>query len=170
MNRLLLLIAFCFSFLSSHSQTGYLFIKKGPKKKRTYLEGENIYLRLQNDSIYYGRITKLMNDTIFLNGRPVPRIAVKEVLTPPDKSRKYHISTKDFLLVTAGVALVTAGLTASGQAEFEEALLAGTVIGYGPLAIAYLKNSVSFQRKKYRIGKKFRLQIIDFYLPQKRGF
>ena len=170
MNRLLLLFAFSFSFLSPHAQTGYLFIKKGHKKKRTYLEGENIYLRLQNDTVYYGRITKLMNDTIFLNGRPVPRIAVKEVLTPPDKSRKYHISTKDFLLITAGVALVTAGLTASGQAEFEEALLVGTVIGYGPLAIAYLKNSVSFQRKKYRIGKKFRLQIIDFYLPQKRGF
>ena len=170
MNRLLLLFAFSFSFLSPHAQTGYLFIKKGHKKKRTYLEGENIYLRLQNDTVYYGRITKLINDTIYLTGRPVPRIAVKEVLTPPDKSRKFHISTKDFLLVTAGVALVTAGLTASGQAEFEEALLAGTVIGYGPLAIAYLKNSVSFQRKKYRIGKKFRLQIIDFYLPQKRGF
>ena len=170
MNRLLLLFAFSFSFLSNHAQTGYLFIKKGYKKKRTYLEGENIYLRLQNDTVYYGRITKLMNDTIYLTGRPVPRIAVKEVLTPPAKSRKFYISTKDFLLVTAGVALVTAGLTASGQAEFEEALLAGTVIGYGPLAIAYLKNSVSFQRKKYRIGKKFRLQIIDFYLPQKRGF
>jgi hypothetical protein len=170
MNRLLLLFAFSFSFLSSHAQAGYLFIKKGHKKKRTYLEGENIYLRLQNDTVYYGRITKLMNDTIYLTGRPVPRISVKEVLTPPDKSRKFHISTKDFLLVTAGVALVTAGLTASGQAEFEEALLAGTVIGYGPLAIAYLKNSVSFQRKKYRVGKKFRLQIIDFYLPQKRGF
>ncbi len=170
MNRLLLIIVFCFFFFSTHSQTGYLFIKKGHKKKRTYLEGENIYLRLQNDSIYYGRIIRLMNDTIFLAGRSIPRIAVKEVLTPPDKSRKFHISTRDFLLVTAGVALVTVGLTASGQADFEEALLAGTVIGYGPLAIAYLKNTVSFQRKKYRIGKKFRLQIIDFYLPQKRGF
>ena len=127
-------------------------------------------MRLKNDTIYYGRITRLMNDTIFVSGRPIPRTMVKEVLTPPDKSRKFHISTKDFLLVTAGVTLVTVGLTASNQAEFEEALLAGTVIGYGPLAIAYLKNTVSFQRKKYRIGKKFRLQMIDFYLPRKRGF
>ena len=134
------------------------------------MEGEIISLRLKNDTVYHGRITRLMNDTIFVSGRPVPRITVKEVLTPPDKSQKFHISTKDFLLVTAGVALVTAGLTASNQAEFEEALLAGAVIGYGPLAIAYLKNTVSFQRKKYRIGKKFRLQMIDFYLPRKRGF
>ena len=170
MNRLLLLVAFSFCFISSYSQTGYLFIKKGHKKKRTYLEGEYIYLRLQNDTIFYGRITRLMNDTIFVNGRPIPGVTVKEVLTPPDKSRKFHISTKDFLLVTAGVALVTAGLTVSDQAEFEEALLAGTIIGYGPLAIAYLKNTVSFQRKRYRIGKKFRLQVIDFYLPRKRGF
>ena len=134
------------------------------------MEGETIYVRLKNDTIYYGRITRLMNDTIFVSGRPIPRTMVKEVLTPPHKSRKFHISTKDFLLVTAGVTLVTVGLTASNQAEFEEALLAGTVIGYGPLAIAYLKNNVSFQRKKYRIGKKFRLQMIDFYLPRKRGF
>jgi hypothetical protein len=170
MNRLLLLIALCFSFLSSHSQTGYLFIKKGQKKKRTYLEGQRIYLRLHNDTTYYGLITRLMNDTIFLSGRPIPRIAVKEVLTPPDKSRKFHISTENLLLATAGVALVTAGLTVSNQAEFEEALLAGAVIGYAPLAIAYLKNTVTFQRTKYRIGKKFRLQIIDFYLPRKRAF
>ena len=170
MNRLLLLFAFYISFLSSFSQTGYLFIKKGYKKKRTYFEGEQIYLRLQNDAVYYGMITRLMNDTIFVSGRPVPRTTVKEVLIPRDKSDKFHISTNDFLLVTAGVALVTAGLTLSNQAEFEEALLAGAVIGYAPLGIAYLKNTVSFKRKKYRIGKKFRLQIIDFYIPRKRGF
>jgi hypothetical protein len=73
-------------------------------------------------------------------------------------------------LITGGVVLVTAGLTISNQAEFEQALLAGTVIGYGPPAIGYLKNQISFRRKKYKIGKKFRLQVIDFYLPRKRAF
>ena len=95
--------------------------------------------------------------------------AVKEVIIPRNK-RKFHISTKDFLLITGGVVLVTGGLTLSNQAEFEEALLAGTVIGYGPLVIGYLKSKISFKRKKYRIGKKFRLQVIDFYLPRKRAF
>ena len=65
MNRLLLLFIFVFAFLSSYSQTGYLFVKKGHKKKRTYTEGETIYLRLQNDSVYYGMITRLMDETIF---------------------------------------------------------------------------------------------------------
>ena len=170
MDRLLLLFAFLFASILSHSQTGFLFVKKGHKKKRTYTEGENIYLRLQNDSVYYGMITRLMNDTIFVSGLPVPRIAVKEVIIDRKNRRKFQISTKDFLLITAGVVLVTGGLTLSNQAEFEEALLVGSVIGYGPLAIGYLKNTISLKRKKYKIGKKFRLQIIDFYLPRKRAF
>ncbi len=170
MDRLLLVFVFLFTSILSHSQTGFLFVKKGHKKKRTYTEGEYIYLRLQNDSVYYGLITRLMNDTIFLSGRPVPRIAVKEVIIDRKNRKKFQVSTKDFLLITAGVVLVTGGLTLSNQAEFEEALLAGTVIGYGPLALGYLKNKISFNRKKYKIGKKFRLQIIDFYLPRKRAF
>ena len=170
MDRLLLVFVFLFTSILSHSQTGFLFVKKGHKKKRTYTEGENIYLRLQNDSVYYGLITRLMNDTIFLSGHPVPRLAVKEVIIDRTNRRKFQVSTKDFLLITAGVVLVTGGLTLSNQAEFEEALLVGTVIGYGPLAFGYLKNKISFKRKKYKIGKKFRLQIIDFYLPRKRAF
>ena len=170
MDRLLLVFVFLFTSILSHSQTGFLFVKKGNKKKRTYTEGENIYLRLQNDSVYYGMITRLMNDTIFLSGHPVPRIAVKEVIIDRKNRKKFQVSTKDFLLITAGVVLVTGGLTLSNQAEFEEALLAGTVIGYGPLALGYLKSKISFKRKKYKIGKKFRLQIIDFYLPRKRAF
>ena len=170
MNRLLFSFIFLFTSILSHSQTGFLFVKKGHKKKRTYTEGENIYLRLQNDTIYYGMITRLMNDTVFVSGRPIPRVAVKEVIIDRKNRRKFQISTKDFLLITAGVVLVVGGLTISNQAEFVEALLAGTVIGYGPLAIGYLKNKISFKRKKYKIGKKFRLQVIDFYLPRKRGF
>lgn len=169
MNRLLLLFILLFSLLSTHAQTGYLFIKKGHKKKRTYSEGDNIYLRFMNDSVYHGMITRLMNDTIFLSGHPVPLKVVKEVIIPRNK-RKFHISTNDFLLITGGVILVTGGLTLSNQAEFGEALLAGTVIGYGPLVIGYLKSTISFKREKYRIGKKFRLQIVDFYLPRKRAF
>ena len=170
MDRLLLVFVFFFTSILSHAQTGFLFVKKGHKKKRTYAEGENIYLRLQNDSVYYGLITRLMNDTIFLSGHPVPRLAVKEVIIGTKNRRKFQVSTKDFLLITAGVVLVTGGLTLSNQAEFEEALLVGTVIGYGPLAFGYLKSKISFKRKKYKIGKKFRLQIIDFYLPRKRAF
>jgi len=170
MNRLLLLFIFLLSFVLTHSQTGYLFVKKGVKKKRTYTEGDNIFLRLQNDTLYYGMITRLMNDTIFVSGRPVPRIAVKEVIISTKTRKSFHVPAKDLLLITGGVALVTAGLTLSKQADFDEALIAGAVIGYGPLVIGYLKSKISLKRKKYRIGKKFRLQVLDFYIPRKRAF
>jgi hypothetical protein len=127
-------------------------------------------MRLHNDSLYYGMITRLMNDTIFVSGRPVPRIAVKEVIISNKIRQSFHIPPKDLLLITAGAALITAGLTLSKQAEFKDAVIAGTVIGYGPLAFGYLKSKISLKRRKYRIGKKFRLQMIDFYIPRKRGF
>ena len=115
-------------------------------------------------------ITRLMNDTIFVSGRPVPRIAVKEVIIRNKTRQSFHVPVKDLLLITAGATLVTGGLTLSKQAEFKEALIAGAVIGYGPLAFGYLKSKISLKRRKYKIGKKFRLQMIDFYIPRKRAF
>ncbi|MFC0774244.1 hypothetical protein [Terrimonas alba] len=167
MNRLLLLI-FLFSSVFSYSQTGYLFVKKGIKKKKTYTEGDNIYLRLQNDSLRYGMITRLMNDTIYLSGWPIPRVSVKEVIIRRREKKRFHVPVKDLLLITGGVVLVTGGLTLSDQADFKEALTAGLVMGYGPLAVGYLKSKISLKRKKYRIGKKFRLQVLDFYIPRQR--
>jgi hypothetical protein len=170
MNRLLYLFVFLFSFALAQSQTGYLFVKKGFKKKRTYTEGSTIYLRLRDNRVHYGMITRLMNDTIFVSGLPVPRTAVKEVIVSTKTKKSFHVPLKDLLLITGGAALVTGGLTLSKQADFSEALVAATMMGYGPLAIGYLKSKISLKRKKFRIGKKFRLQVIDFYIPRKRGF
>ena len=170
MSRLLIICILLLSSLVSWSQTGYLFVKKGIRKKKIYTEGSTIYLRLQNDNLYYGMITRLMNDTIYLSGRPVPRVAVKEVIINRREHTSFRVRAKNLLLITGGVALVTAGLSLSKQADFKEALITGAVIGYGPLAIGYLKSKISLKRKKYKIGKRFRLQLIDFYIPRKRGF
>jgi hypothetical protein len=172
MNRLLFILLFLFSFSIAESQQGYLFIKKGYKKKKTYLEGDRILLQLKNDSICSGQITLLLNDTIWISGFPVRRDAVKAVILNRKPKKNFHISGKDLLLITGGVALTTAGLTLSNQAEFKEALAAGLVIGYSPLLLKYIGSKISLRRKKFRIGKKFRLQVLEFHLPrqQQRGF
>jgi hypothetical protein len=169
-NRLLLIIIFLFSFLIGHTQSGYLFIKKGIHKKRTYTEGDELMLQLQNGFIMKGTITTLRNDTIFLNGRPVPIANVKVVIVSTRAKKEFHTSAKEILLLTGVAALVTAGITLSDQAEIKEAAIAGVVIGYSPLLIRYVGSKLSFKRKKFVIGKKFRLQILDFYLTPGPGF
>jgi len=159
---LLLLLFSPFSF----SQTGYLFVKKGIKKKRIYTEGDHINVRLQDGSYRKGTITLLRNDTIFIDGQPVYRPSIKEVLLKR-KSPKPFPDTKTLLAIGGGAALTSAGLAISGQAKVGEALLAGPVIGYGPLVVKHFGGRLfrSFIRKKFRFGKKFRLQVLDFHIP-----
>ena len=170
MSRLLFVILLLFCSLFIYSQNGYLFVKKGYKKKKIYTEGSNIMLQLQDNFFLKGTITLLRNDTIFLNGQPVPVTDVKAVILNQKEKRRFHINPQQILLITGGVALVTAGLTLSKQSGFGQALTAGLVIGYGPLLVSYISSKISFRRKKYIMGKKFHLQELDFYLSPQRGF
>jgi hypothetical protein len=170
MNRLLFIFVFLFSFFLSNSQQGYLFVKKGGNKKKTYLEGDRIMLQVKDGTIYTGLITLLLNDTIYISGRPIPRTDVASVIVAKPK-KKFHIDAETLLLITGGVALTTAGLTLSNQASFKEALTAGLTIGYSPLLLQYLGSKISLRRKKFKMGKKFRLQVLEFHLPyQRRAF
>jgi hypothetical protein len=174
MNRLYCFITLLFLLVSSfsYSQEGYLFVKKGIKKKRTYVEGDPIAIRFADGTYMAGTITLLRNDTVFISGLAVPRSDIKEVVLPK-KARPHLPDVKTLLLIGAGSALVTAGLTLSKQAEFKKALEAGLVIGYAPILIKYLgaKFFHAMTRKKFRIGKKYRLQVLDFHLsPGRKAF
>ena len=83
---LLLFILFLGCIVKAASQTGYLFIKKGAKKKKEYLEGDRIFLRLSDGMVRTGVITRLMNDTIYLSGRPVP-VAVESFHALKERQR-----------------------------------------------------------------------------------
>ena len=147
-----------------------MFVKKGIKKKKTYVEGNMIRLQLQNGAETGGVITMLRNDTIFLNGKPIPKSQVSSIIVADKNSRKKRISKKELLLITAGAIMTTAGLRISGQATMKEAITAGLVIGYGQLGIAWLRSRISLQRTKYPIGRKFQLHIMDLHLPRGRAF
>lgn len=164
---------FCMTELSAqYSVTpSYLFIKKGIKKKRTYTEGDHVILQMKNDSIYSGMITLLYNDTIYLFGKPVPARNVKAVLIP-HKKNKFPVDLKTLGLITAGSAMVAGGLMLNGQEKRDEALITGFAMGYGSLLTQYAGKGLfnAVRRKKYRIGKKFRLQVLDFHIPGRKGF
>jgi hypothetical protein len=167
--RLLFLLSFLLlTAFAAQSQVGYLFVKKGYKKKKIYTEGDRILLQVNDGRMVAGIITLLRNDTVFINGQPMPRRSVTAVYPARKSKKKFHVGTKELLLITGGVALATAGLTMSKQAEFGEAAMAGAVIGFGNLGAQWLL-SRSFSRKKFKIGKKFQLQVLDFHI-QRRGF
>ena len=172
MNRLLLALSFCFLYTISPAQiNGYLYVKKGIKKKRTYTEGDRIYLQLKNDTIVSGLITLLMNDTIFLRGKPIPLSKIQAVLIPRKKNR-FPADAKTMLLIGAGSGLTAVGLTLNDNEDWDDAIIAGLAIGYGGLITKYLGNGVlhALQRKKFRIGRKYRLLLIDFHIPRRRAF
>lgn len=162
------LLLLCSLFVQS--QMAYLFVKKGGHKVKTYIEEDRITLELQSGTIVRGLITHLKDDTIFINGKPIPAPSVKSVILREKNEKTFHLSTTAWLLITGGAALTTMGLTASKQAKFKEALTAGLVLGFAPVLIQYISTKISFKRKKYPIGKKFHLQILDFRLPPRRGF
>ncbi|MBL7738803.1 MAG: hypothetical protein JNK14_06255 [Chitinophagaceae bacterium] len=170
MNRPAVIITFLFLLATSvsFSQTGYLFVKKGIKKKRIYTEGDAIQLRLQDGSLLNGYITLLRNDTLFINGRPVHKTGVKEVLLPK-KAKKPFPDAKTVALIAAGSALTSVGLAINDKENRTEALIAGPVIGFGPLLLKHFGGRAirAIPRKKFRIGKKFYLQVLDFHIsPQ----
>ena len=170
MKRLLIVVLVLCSVGPCHGQLGYLFVKKGVRKVRTYAEGDRILLRLNDEQVLGGVITLLKNDTIWLNGVPVPRVAVVDVLLNNRRKKHFDIGPEELLLITGGVALVVTGLTLSKQAKFGEAVVAGTVIGYGPLLLKYLGSKINLRRRRYHIGGKYRLTMLEFHLPYKRAF
>jgi hypothetical protein len=172
MNRLILLLLFLLSSLYAYQQPNYLFIKNGIHKKRTYSEGDRIHFKLQNGQEKKGIITLLRNDTIYINGTPIPRLQVSAVILSEKKKKPFPTDAKTMLAIGGGVALTTIGLSLNDANEPAKALVAAAVIGYGPLLLKHFGGRLLYTlyRKKFRIGKKFRLQVFDLYVPPKRAF
>lgn len=165
---ILLLIAFSLLSAACYSQQSYLFLKKGRKKVRVWNEGDIIRLELKSGGIPEGRILLLRNDSIFLTGDLVFRTTdVKRVLVRRKTKKPFPINAEQAAWIAGGVALTTVGLrVAKWETNTGRALLYSSVIGFGPILITALTNQISFRRKDYPIGKKFRLQVLDFYVPQ----
>ena len=170
MNRLrsFLSILFLLCSVFSFSQQGFLFVKKGFKKKKVYTEGDAIHVKLNDGSYRKGIITLLRNDTIFINGQPVHRPLITDVLLKGGPKKPFPADKKTILTIAGGAVLTSLGLIVSKQAPAGEAIIAGPVIGFAPLLLKHFGARLirAMVRKKFRIGKKFRLQVLDFHIPR----
>jgi hypothetical protein len=89
------------------------------------------------------------------------------VLVRRKVKKPFPINGGQAALIGGGVALTTVGLRAAKwENNTGKALLYSSVIGFGPILITALTNQINFRRKEFVLGKKFHLQVLDFYVPQ----
>jgi len=165
-SSLLLLIFTLFLTQICFAQKSFLFLKKNGHKKRIWTEGDIIRLRLVNDDVLEGRILLLRNDSIYINDLAFRTEDVKQVLIKRKEKKPFPVDALQMAYITGGVALSTIGMKAAGWATTGKALLYSSIIGYGPILISFATRNVNLRRRHFNIGKKFRLQVLDFYIPQ----
>ena len=172
MNRLLLLLFLLLCCTTAYQQPNYLFIKKGFHKKKTYEEGDKIHIQLRDGKEKTGIITRLLNNVVYINGEEIAQEQIATVLLDGKKKKPFPVNFKTMLLIGVGAGLTTLGLSLNNANEPTTALVAGLTIGYGPLLLKHFGGRILYalKRKKYRLGKKFRLQVFDIYVPPKRPF
>jgi hypothetical protein len=172
MNRLLLLLLLLFCCTTSYQQPNYLFIKKGFHKKKTYEEGDRIHIQLNDGKEKTGIITRIINNSVYINGEEIAQEEIAAVLLDGKKKKPFPVDFKTMLLIGAGAGLTTLGLSLNDANEPTTALVAGLTIGYGPLLLKHFGGRILYalKRKKYKMGKRFRLQVFDIYVPPKRPF
>jgi hypothetical protein len=172
MNRLLPLLFLLLSCSAVYSQPNYLFIKKGVHKKKTYAEGDRIHIMLKDGKEKTGIITRLLNNNVYINGEEIAQEQIAVVFLDGKTKRPFPVDFKTLLLIGAGVGMTTLGLSLNNANDPKEALIAALAIGSGPLLLKHFGGRFLYllKRKKYRLGKKFKAQVFDIYLPRKHSF
>lgn len=169
MNRLLLIIFSLFIFSDVNAQPNQLFIKKGVHKKRSYYEGDRIHVQLVNGTERTGIITRLVDSSVFINGKEIRQHDISAVIIDGVRKNKLP-DLKTMALIGAGVGLTTLGLTLNDANEPKTAIIAGLTIGYAPILLKFLGGRFLYAltRKKYKMGKKFSIRVFD--ITPKRSF
>ena len=162
---LLLIVSIVFTTQFCFAQKSFLFLKKNGNKVRTWTEGDIIRLRLMNEDIIEGRILLLRNDSIYINDLAFKSNFVKQVIFKRKEKKPFPVNGLQLLYITGGVGLSTLGIKAAGWETTGRALLYSSIIGYGPVLISAITRNINIKRKQYKIGDKFRLQVLDFYMP-----
>lgn len=168
MKKTFLLLLVCCLLRTDYAdaQQSFLFLKKNARKKRIWTEGDIIRLRLKNNDLLEGRIILLRNDSIYINDLAFRTKDVKQVIINRREKKPFPVDGLQALYITGGVGLSTVGMKTAGWTKtYGRALWYSSIIGFGPILLQAGLQHLNLRRTHFNIGKKFRLQVLDFYLP-----
>lgn len=167
MKSKLLFFLFLIAASAATAQFNELVLRKNGISKKRYKEGSVIALQTKLGMKYSGVIYLIQNDSIYFSGGG---IHMRDIAVVYKKQKgRYHMlpfDTKTFLLTNAGIPLFTAGLVISGE-PFQKSLLSGIGLVYIPIALYNVQQLIFKGNKRFRIGNKYDLQILDFYPSEK---
>ncbi|HEU4576031.1 MAG TPA: hypothetical protein VFS36_13595 [Chitinophagaceae bacterium] len=166
-NRQLLILFGLFSLQLCSAQQSFLFVKKRGRKVKTYFEGDRLKIQSRTNDLLDGTITLLRNDSVYINSIGFSSAAIQKIFLKRKTRKPFPIDGRQALYITGAVALSTFGMTAAGWEPAGRSLLYSSTIGFGPILLTAAARKINLKRKYYRIGKKYRLQVLDFYLPDK---
>jgi hypothetical protein len=138
-------------------------LKKQGRKIKTYYEGERLKIQVDNAAIFEGVITLLKDDSVFISNRGFAVSSITKVFIPRKPAKPFPINKEQALYIAGGVALSTFGMQAAGWAPTGRAFIYSSAIGFGPILIMVASRKIHLKRKRYSIGRKFKLQELDFY-------
>lgn len=145
------------------AQKGYLFVKKNGRKVATYIEGQTIKLTTDRSGVIEGYISLLKNDSVFINGQRYHKDEISKIILREKRRFAIDADAQTLGLLTAGIGLSSFGMTLNGREKISTALGYSAIIGYSPLLISAIRKKLSFKKRSYIIGEKFRIDILDLY-------
>jgi hypothetical protein len=167
-----ILVLLLFFTTVANAQFNELVLRKNGIAKKRYPEGATISLQTTLGLRYTGVIYLIQNDSIyFVDGG----IHKRDVAIVFKKQKKKHriipFNAQAFLYSNLGIPLFTAGLVISGE-PLLNSVISGVALVYIPVLLYNAQQLIFNGNKKYRIGNKYDLQVLDLYpsekLPEKK--
>jgi hypothetical protein len=180
--RLFLLVLICQQSFAQTGSSNFLLLKKGEKTIQKYFAGNGIRFFTTEGMPVEGIIEKITADSIYLINQNVRRIQRADGAVifdttgkysllfslsnigsfPVGKQRGKNILTEGTLLMIAGGGYLVLNIfntTREGDPPFGEENLSNVLIASGLMATGFLLKKA--WPKKYYIGKKYHLKVIE---------
>lgn len=161
---------FCLILLfhfSAPAQYNQLVLRKNGIAQKRYSEGSVITIQTKLGMKYSGIIYLIQNDSIYFAGGGIHKNDIVAVFKKSGSRERFIPFSKEaFLYANAGIPLFTAGLVISGQ-PLVTSLAAGVTLVYAPVLLYNMKRMITNGSRRYRIGKKYDLQVLDLYKAEK---